>query len=64
MRKKIDVDYLLVDKDMIFMMGEYDQRGKLCARVVTGNNSFLVDQSCLQIINESLNYIGYDLKGA
>ncbi len=46
------------------MMGEYDQRGKLCARVVTGNNSFLVDQSCLQIINESLNYIGYDLKGA
>ena len=64
LRKKIDVDYFLVDKDMIFMMGEYDQRGKLCARVVTGNNSFLVDQSCLQIINESLNYIGYDLKGA
>lgn len=64
MRKMINLDYYLVDKDMFFMMGEYDQRGKLCARVVTGNKSYLVDRSCLQIINDSLNSIGYDLKGA
>ena len=64
MRKVINLDNYLVDKDMVFMMGEYDRRGKLCARVVTGNKSFLVDRSCLQIINDSLNYIGYDLRGA
>ncbi len=60
----IDLDYKLVDNDLAFMVGEYDQRGKLCARVVTDEKSFLVDRSCLQILNDSLNCIGYDLKGA
>jgi competence protein ComK len=64
MRKKFDLDNYLVEKNMVFMMGEYDQYGKLCARVIIGNKSYLVNRTCLQILNDSLTYIGYDLKGA
>jgi competence protein ComK len=64
MRKKFDLDNYLVEKNMVCMMGEYDRYGKLCARVIIGNKSYLVNRTCLQILNDSLKYIGYDLKGA
>jgi len=64
MRKEIDLNGYLVEKDMLFMMGEYDRYGGLCARMIKGNKSYLVNRSCLQILNDSLTYIGYDLRGA
>lgn len=49
---------------MILMMGEYDQFGKLCARVMAGKSSFLVDRTPLHLLNDTLTYIGFDLRGA
>ena len=45
-------------------MGEYNQYGKLCARVMAGMSSFLVDKSPLHLLDDSLTYIGFDLRGA
>lgn len=49
---------------MILLTGEYDCFGKLCARVMAGESSFLVDRSPLQLLDDTLTYIGYDLRGA
>jgi competence protein ComK len=64
MKKECDLDNYLVEKDLVFMTGEYNRYGRFCARVVKGNHSYLINRTCLQILNDSLNYIGYDLKGA
>jgi competence protein ComK len=44
--------------------GEYDQFGKHCTRVMAGKSSFLVDSTPLQLLDETLTYIGFDLRGA
>ncbi|MCM3118447.1 competence protein ComK [Neobacillus sp. MER 74] len=49
---------------MILLTGEYDGYGKLCSRVMAGGASFLVNRSPLQILDDTLIYIGYDLRGA
>lgn len=54
----------LIEKKMILMMGEYDRYGKLCARVMAGSSSFLVDRTPLQLLDDTLTYIGFDLRGA
>jgi competence protein ComK len=53
-----------VEKKMILMMGEYDHYGKQCARVMAGKSSFLVDRTPLQLLDDTLTYIGFDLRGA
>ena len=54
----------LIEKKTILMTGEYDRFGKLCARIVAGGASFLVDRTPLQLLDASLTYIGFNLKGA
>ncbi|HEY2421612.1 MAG TPA: competence protein ComK [Neobacillus sp.] len=54
----------VIDTKMILMMGEYDSYGKLCARVMKGETSFLIDRSPLHLLNDALMYIGFDLRGA
>jgi competence protein ComK len=46
------------------MMGEYDRYGKLCARVIAGRISFLVDRTPQQLLDDTLTSIGFDLRGA
>lgn len=46
------------------MMGEYDRYGKLCTRVMAGRSSFLVDRTPLQLLDDTLISIGYNLRGA
>ncbi|MFC4802588.1 competence protein ComK [Neobacillus sp. GCM10023253] len=53
-----------IEKKMILMTGEYNRFGKLCARVMVGTSAFLVDRSPLQVLDDTLTYIGFDLKGA
>ncbi|MEH7306883.1 competence protein ComK [Neobacillus drentensis] len=53
-----------IEKKMILMIGEYDRYGKQCARVLVGNSSFLVDRTPLQLLDDALVYIGFDLRGA
>ncbi|MDF2790521.1 MAG: hypothetical protein K0S80_3622 [Neobacillus sp.] len=59
----IQKNYFIEEK-MILMMGEYDGYGKPCARVMAGSASFLVDRTPLQILDDTLMYIGFDLRGA
>ena len=54
----------IIDPKFVCMQGEYDQRGELCSRVTEGKINFLVDQSPVEIIDATLKYIGFDLKGA
>lgn len=56
--------FYLVDTNVIIMTGEYDNHGKLCARVMIGNETLLVDRTPVQLLNDTLKYIGFDLKGA
>jgi len=46
------------------MTGEYNEHGKLCARVMIGSNTLLVDRKPVQLLDETLKYIGFDLRGA
>lgn len=53
-----------IEKRMILMLGEYNRFGKLCARVMAGTSAFLVDRAPLQVLDDTLTYIGFDLRGA
>jgi competence protein ComK len=53
-----------INQKFVCMSGEYNEIGKLCSRVTVGEINFLVDMSPEEIIEATLNYIGYDLKGA
>jgi competence protein ComK len=49
---------------MMYMVGQYDRHGKLCSRVTEVNKDFLVDKSPLEILDDSIKSIGFDLRGA
>ncbi len=54
----------IIEKKTVLMMGEYDRYGKLCTRVMAGRSSFLVDRTPLQLLDDTLISIGYNLRGA
>jgi competence protein ComK len=56
-------DYLMNEKTVL-LTGEYDGTGKLITRVIDGEETFLVDLSPAQIIDENLLLIGSDLRGS
>lgn len=45
-------------------MGEYDQNGKLCSRIMVEKTTLLVDTAPLNLLDDTLKYIGFDLRGA
>lgn len=49
---------------MVLMMGEYNRYGKLCTRVMELDKTFLVDKTPLEVLKDTINYIGFDFKGA
>ncbi|MFJ7727868.1 competence protein ComK [Neobacillus sp. NPDC097160] len=53
-----------INRDFMFMVGQYDRNAKLCALVKEQNRTFIVDRSPLEILNESIRCIGFNLKGA
>ncbi|MEH7544853.1 competence protein ComK [Neobacillus vireti] len=59
----IDQFYLL-DEDIILMTGEYNNEGKFCARIMVGGQTLLVNRTPIQVMDDTLKYIGFDLKGA
>lgn len=46
------------------MVGTYDRNAKLCTLVREVNRTFIVDRSPLEILNDSIRCIGFDLRGA
>ncbi|MEH7524940.1 competence protein ComK [Bacillus sp. JJ1503] len=53
-----------ITKQFMRMTGFYDSNGKMCTLVTETRKTFMVDQSPLEILDESIRCIGYDLKGA
>jgi len=46
------------------MRGHYDRFGKLCTQITEANRTFIVDKSPLEVLNDSIRGIGFDLRGA
>ena len=48
----------------MYMVGYYDRQAKLCTLVKELHKTFIVDRSPLEILNDSIRCIGFDLRGA
>jgi competence protein ComK len=46
------------------MAGQFDRNAKLCTLVTELDRTFIVDKSPLEILNDSIRCIGFDLRGA
>ncbi|WP_231734910.1 competence protein ComK [Bacillus sp. FJAT-29937] len=53
-----------INKNFVQMAGHRDRYGKQCTHVIETNKTFMVDKSPLEILDESIRSIGYDLRGA
>ncbi|WP_040207208.1 competence protein ComK [Neobacillus jeddahensis] len=56
--------FYLLDPNIVLVTGEYDPYGKLCTRVILGKETFLVDRTPAQLLDDTLLYIGFNLNGA
>lgn len=56
--------FYLIDRNIIMMVGEYDANGRLCSRVMIGSESILVERTPLQLMDDTLKYISFNLSGA
>lgn len=56
--------FYLIDRNISMMLGEYNQYGRLCSRVLIGNESVLVERTPLQLMDDTLRYISFNLNGA
>ncbi|MFD2444217.1 competence protein ComK [Bacillus sp. CGMCC 1.16607] len=54
----------IINQKTLLIKGEYALHGMLCTRVMVENGSFLVNKSPSQLLEGTLNYIGFNLKGA
>lgn len=54
----------LISKDCMFLTGQYDRYGKLCTMISETSQAFFANQSPIEVLEESILNIGYDLKGA
>jgi competence protein ComK len=48
----------------MYMAGIYDRNAKLCTLVTELNRTIIVDKAPLEILNDSIKCIGFDLRGA
>ncbi|MGX6444036.1 competence protein ComK [Neobacillus sp. K501] len=53
-----------INQDLTYMFGFNDRRGKKCTLVMEFNRVFIVERSPLEILDDSIRCIGFDLKGA
>lgn len=54
----------IMNPNFMCMVGIYDRNAKLCSLVRETNRMFLVDRSPLQLLDDSIKCIGFDLRGA
>ncbi|WP_404330343.1 competence protein ComK [Mesobacillus maritimus] len=59
----IENDYIITPQFQ-YMMAYYDRNGKLCTHITETTRTFIVDKSPLEVINDSIRAIGFDLRGA
>lgn len=49
-----------INQETVLLTGEYDENGKLCTRVIEGENTFLVNMKPLEVINKTMLDLGSD----
>lgn len=54
----------IINPHFMYMVGQFDRNAKLCTLVTELNRTFIVDKSPLEILNDSIRCIGFDLRGA
>ncbi|WP_226679033.1 competence protein ComK [Mesobacillus jeotgali] len=54
-------DYI-INEETVLLTGEYNENGKLYARVIHGEDTFLIDMKPIKIINETMIGLGSDFK--
>jgi competence protein ComK len=57
-------NYYIINKNMLYMFGLNDRNAKVCTLVRELHRVFIVDRSPLEILDDSLRSIGFNLKGA
>jgi competence protein ComK len=60
---KVEENYI-IHPSFMYMFGVFDRNAKLCTIVWELNRTFIVDKSPLEILNDSIRCIGFDLRGA
>lgn len=53
-----------INPNFMYMVGQYDRNAKLCTLVTEVERTFIVDRSPLEILDDSIKCIGFDLRGA
>jgi competence protein ComK len=56
-------DYI-IQPQLLYLFGELDRNGKPCTIIVEGERSFIVDKCPLQVLKDSIHYVGSDFKGS
>ena len=54
----------IINPHFMYMAGLFDRNAKLCTLVRELNRTLIVDKSPLEILNDSIRCIGFDLRGA
>ncbi|MED4227921.1 competence protein ComK [Neobacillus cucumis] len=54
----------IINPNFMYMVGYYDRQAKLWTLVKELHRTFIVDRSPLEILNDSIQCIGFNLKGA
>ncbi|WHY00372.1 competence protein ComK [Neobacillus sp. DY30] len=57
-------NYYVINQHMMYMFGLLDRNAKVCTLVRDFYGVFIVDRSPLEILDDSLRSIGFNLKGA
>ncbi|MEH7111596.1 competence protein ComK [Neobacillus niacini] len=56
--------HYVINQHMMYMFGLHDRNAKVCTLVREFHRVFIVDRSPLEILEDSLRCIGFNLKGA
>ncbi|NMD72711.1 hypothetical protein HHO41_21015 [Bacillus sp. DNRA2] len=56
--------FYIINQHMMYIEGVLDENGKLISKVHQDDKTFLVDRSPLEILKDSIKFIGYDYRGA
>ncbi|MDQ0269195.1 competence protein ComK [Cytobacillus purgationiresistens] len=54
----------IVNRHTVFILGEYQSDGSLFTRVVEENRTFLAERKPIQVLDATLNRIGFNFEGA
>ena len=54
----------MISKNFLYLKSEFNQYGKRCTRIVETHHETLIEMDPLKVIDETLQFFSYDMKGA